>query len=67
MAWIAFKQDEKVARRVGSVKYHATELDLFHNAGERYEILLDKANKVIVECNKLRERLEIALKKARSG
>ena len=52
---------------MGSVKYHATELDLFHNAGERYEILLDKANKVIEECNKLRERLEIALKKARSG
>jgi len=62
-----FKQDEKVARRVGSVKYHAIELDLFHNSGENYSILLDKTNKVIEESKKLRERLLIASKKAPSG
>ena len=67
MAWVGFKQDEKVARKVGAVKHHANELDLFHNTGETYEILLETVDRVILESNKLRERLLIALKRGRSG
>ena len=56
-----------MARKVGAVKHHANELDLFHNTGETYEILLETVDRVIVEAYKLRERLLIASKRGRSG